>query len=320
MDVSLLAPRADLLVIAVLVDYCLGDPVYRWHPVRLIGGLLELLETRLRAIGLDGYVGGGVLFVMLGVPGLGGAVGLVMGLDALHPVAGLAGHGFALYSLLALGDLLAHGTAINAAVDAGELGAARRAAGRLVGRDTDHLDGHGCRRCAIESLAESLVDGFVSPVAWYAIAGLPGVVVFKVVSTMDSMVGYRTERYSRFGWCGARLDDLMNLVPARAAWLLIVAAAALVRGASGRGAATIGWRQHGWVPGPNAGWSEAAMAGAIRRRLGGPIRAAGRLVYDTWIGNPEDAPAGAAGDYRRAAHVVRGAAVLALVAAVLWLA
>ena len=320
MELGLLAPRADLLIAAVLMDYWLGDPVYRWHPVRLIGGLLELIETRLRAIGLHGYLGGGLLFVLLAAPSLGVAAGVVFGLDVLHPVAGLAGHLLLLYSLLALGDLLVHGSAITMAVGAGNLDAARQAAGRLVGRDTDHLDGHGCRRCAIESLGESLVDGFVSPVAWYAVAGLPGIVLFKVVSTMDSMVGYRTERYSRFGWCGARLDDLMNLVPARAAWLLIVVAAALVPGASGRTAARIGWRQHGLAPGPNAGWSEAAIAGAIRRRLAGPIHLGGRLVHDIWIGDPEDAPGGAAGDYRRAAHVVRGAAFLALVAAVLWLA
>ena len=320
MDVSSLAPRADLLIAAAVADYYLGDPVYRWHPVRLMGGLLARIETRLRAVGLDGYLGGGLLCIMLVALSVGMVVVLVIGLHALHPVAALAGHLFVLYSLLALGDLFAHGAAINEAVDADDLDAARHAARRLVGRDTDRMDGSGCRRSAIESLAESLVDGFVSPVAWYAVAGLPGVALFKVVSTMDSMVGYRTERYVRFGWCGARLDDLMNLVPARAAWLWIIVAAALVPGASGRAAARVGWQQHALVPGPNAGWSEAAMAGAIRRRLAGPIHLGGRLASDIWIGDPEDAPGGATDDYRRAAHVVRGAALLALVAAVLWLA
>ena len=131
------------------------------------------------------------------------------------------------------------------------------------------MDGPACRRSAIESLGESLVDGVVSPVFWYAAGGIPGIVLFKIVSTMDSMVGYRTERYRNFGWCGARLDDLLNLVPARVTWLLIAGAAAPVPGASGREALRWGWRQHAVVPGPNAGWSEAALAGAIRRRLGG---------------------------------------------------
>ena len=96
------------------------------------------------------------------------------------------------------------------------------------------MDGAACRRSAIESLGESLVDGVVSPIFWYAVAGIPGIVLFKIVSTMDSMVGCRTERYRDFGWCGARLDDLLNLVPARVTWLLIAGAALLVPGASGR--------------------------------------------------------------------------------------
>ena len=91
----------------------------------------------------------------------------------------------------------------------------------LVGRDTDRMDAGACRRAAVESLSENLTDGFVSPVFWYVLAGIPGLVLFKVVSTMDSMVGYKTPRYLRFGWCGARLDDVMNFVPARLTWLVI---------------------------------------------------------------------------------------------------
>ena len=151
----------------------------------------------------------------------------------------------------------------------------------------------------------------VSPIFWYAVAGIPGIVLFKVVSTMDSMVGYRTERYRDFGWCGARLDDLLNLVPARATWLLIAVAALLLPGASGREALRRGWRQHAVVPGPNAGWSEAALAGAIRRRLAGPIRLGGRLVTDVWIGDPAAAAAGSPEDYRRAWGTVLLAAALA---------
>ena len=164
------------------------------------------------------------------------------------------------------------------------------------------------------------MDGFVSPITWYAVAGLPGLVVFKVVSTMDSMVGYRTERYARFGWCGARMDDVMNLLPARAAWLLIVAAGALVPGASGTRAARIGWSHHAVVPGPNAGWSETALAGAIRRRLAGPIHQRGQLVTDRWIGDPDDPPGGSSSDYRLALRVVAVAAFLTVVAAAGWLA
>ena len=132
---------------------------------------------------------------------------------------------------------------------------------------------------------------------------------------MDSMVGYRTPRYRRFGWCGARLDDLLQAPPARATWLLVALAAAVLPGCSGRQALAAGWREHAVLPGPNAGWSEAAMAGALARRLVGPIRLQGRLVTETWLGDPAAPPAGTAADYRRAQAIVRAATALALAAA-----
>ena len=310
MDLSSLAPRADLLVAAAVLDFLLGDPACRWHPVRLIGGSLTWMERRLRAAGAGGRVGGCVLCVLLAGVWAGGVAALIAGADRLHPAAAGALHLFVLYSLLALGDLLAHAGAVDAAATAGDLPAARAAAGRLVGRDTGWMDAAACRRSAIESLGESLVDGVVSPVFWYGLAGVPGIVLFKTVSTMDSMIGYRTDRYRDFGWCGARLDDLLNLLPARVTWLLLAVAAMAVPGASSRDALLVGWRQHAVAPGPNSGWSEAALAGAIQRRLAGPIRLAGRLVTDTWIGEPAAAAGGSAEDYRRARRIVLVAAAL----------
>lgn len=320
MVLNSLTPRADLLLLAVVLDFLLGDPVYRWHPVRLIGGSLRWIEARLRAIGADGYVGGCALFVLLAVVWVGIAVALLASVAWLHPVAGAALHLFMLYSLLALRDLLKHVGAIDAAAAAGDLPAAQRAAGRLVGRDTERMDAAACRRSGIESLAENLVDGFVSPIFWYCLAGAPGLVVFKTVSTMDSMVGYKTERYLQFGWCGARLDDLMNWVPARLAWLLIACAAALIPAVSGREALRFGWRQHAVVPGPNAGWSEAALAGAIRRRLVGPIWLDGRQVTDVWIGDPAAPAAATSADCRQARRTVLVTAALVVGAAIAVLA
>ncbi|MCY4075969.1 MAG: adenosylcobinamide-phosphate synthase CbiB [Acidobacteria bacterium] len=316
MDLSGLAPRADLLVLALALDLAFGDPSYRWHPVRLVGGLLVRIERALRAAGANGRGGGCVLFAVLAVAFGGGAAGVVVGARAVHPGAAQAVHLFLLYSLIALGDLLAHAGAVDAAARAGDLHAARAAAARLVGRDTDRMDLAACRRSAMESLGESLVDGVVSPIFWYCVAGLPGILVFKVVSTMDSMVGYKTERYRRFGWCGARLDDLLNLIPARVSWLLVAAAAVVVPGASGREALRCGWWQHAVVPGPNAGWSEAALAGAIRRRLAGPIWSGGRLVTEVWIGEANDPPGGSADDYRRARRTTLAAAGLAAALAI----
>lgn len=304
MDVISLAPRADLLAAAVAVDLALGDPVYPWHPIRLIGASLTWWEGRLRRAGADGRIGGCLLLAALAIPWAGGASALIVGVHHVLPLAAAAVHLFVLYSLIALGDLLKHGREVDRAATGGDVSAARVAIGKLVGRDTDRMDAAACRRAAIESLSENLVDGFVSPIFWYVLFGIPGIVLFKVVSTMDSMVGYKTPEYLNFGWCGARLDDLMNLVPARLTWLLIALAAAFVPGASARKALAAGWRQHGIVPGPNSGWSEAAIAGAIQRRLVGPIWLRGQLVTEAWLGDAGDAPAGSARDFRQAELMV----------------
>jgi adenosylcobinamide-phosphate synthase len=316
---ALLAPDPRLLAVAVLVDLAIGDPVYPWHPVRLIGRLLTWFEGRLRAAGLDGYGGGILLFVALSAVSL-GAVAVAMQLAALASasIAWLL-HGFILYSLLALGDLLHHVWRIETAVRSGDLSRGRVAAAALVGRDTDPMDGPACRRAAVESLSENLTDGFVSPVCWYVLAGLPGLILFKVVSTMDSMVGYKTPRYLRFGWCGARFDDAMNYLPARFTWLVIVVIAAFLPGCSGRKAWTVGLRQHATLLGPNSGWSEAATAGALERRLVGPIWLKGVQVTDLWIGDAADPPLASQTDMTRALILitVSGLAVAAAGSALL---
>src|SRR5262245_22009747 len=263
-----------------------------------MGATLSGIERFLRRIGLDGYLGGILLFVLLGGLWVGGVWLLFLWLPAAIQ---LVLHLFLLYSLLALRDLLRHGWAVEKAARAKDLDGPRAAISKLVGRDTSRMDLAACRRAAIESLSENLTDGFISPIFWYVAGGIPGLVLFKVVSTMDSMVGYKTPRYLRFGWCGARTDDLMNWLPARLTWLLLAAIAAVLPGYSGRKALAIGWQQHAIVPGPNSGWSEAAVAGAIERQLIGPIWAEGQLVTQVWLGAASDSPAGESGDLRRAA-------------------
>lgn len=301
---ALPSPDALLLAVGVVADLALGDPVYRWHPVRLIGRMLTWLERQLRDAGLDGYGGGILLFVGLAAVSLGVVAAVVAVASSASVALAWLVHAFFLYSLLALGDLLQHVWRIEAAVRAGDLPRARLAVTALVGRDTDRMDGGGCRRAAVESLSENLTDGFVSPVFWYVLAGLPGLVIFKVVSTMDSMVGYKTPHYLRFGWCGARLDDLMNFLPARMTWLLIAAIAALLPAYSGRKAWTVGLRQHQLLLGPNSGWSEAATAGALERKIVGPIWLKGVQVTDLWIGDASDPPLETGGDTTRAVILV----------------
>src|SRR5262249_32268645 len=220
---------------------------------------------------LDGYGGGVALFVLLAIAWLLVLVGLMALASSLPARAAWFVHVAVLYTMLALGDLLHHVWRIEMAVRSEDLERARTAGRALVGRDTDRMDAGACRRAAVESLSENLTDGFVSPVFWYVLLGLPGVVLFKVVSTMDSMVGYKTARYLRFGWCGARLDDGMNYLPARLTWLVVAVLAFAMPGFSGRKAWRVGLTQHSVLLGPNSGWSEAATAGALERRLVGPI-------------------------------------------------
>jgi adenosylcobinamide-phosphate synthase len=261
----------------------------------------------LRSAGADGYGGGIALFAALATVWGMGLCATVMAIASWSAWAALLLHGFLLYSFLALGDLLHHVWRIESAANAGDLPGARAAVSVLVGRDTDRMDAAACRRAAVESLSESLTDGYISPLFWYVIAGLPGLIVFKVVSTMDSMVGYKTPRYLQFGWCGARLDDVMNYVPARIAWLLVAGLAAAAPGFSGRKAWRVGRRQHAFLPGPNSGWSEAATAGAIERRIVGPIWRNQQMVTDVWIGDAADPPLTSRTDVRRAISIVTGA-------------
>jgi adenosylcobinamide-phosphate synthase len=302
--IALLAPDPAILAVGVAADLAFGDPVYSWHPIRLVGRALSWFERRLRGLGWDGYGGGILLFVLLATTSLGVLAAVVAAVGVTSSIAVWIVHALVLYSLLALGDLLHHVWRIEKAVRSGDLGAARTAVSALVGRDTDRMDAAACRRAAVESLSENLTDGFVSPLFWYVLGGLPGLVLFKVVSTMDSMVGYKTDRYLRFGWCGARLDDAMNYLPARLTWLVVVVLAAILPGHSGRKAWTVGLRQHALLLGPNSGWSEAATAGALERRIVGPIWLNGVQVTDLWIGAPGDPVLAEAGDVIRAMALV----------------
>lgn len=304
---------------AFVVDLIVGDPVYRAHPIRLIGSSLRWFECRLRALGFDGYGGGIALFVILAVVWLSVLFALMLVASRAPAPASWLLHVVVLYTMLALGDLLHHVWRIEAAARSGEIERARAAVSALVGRDTDRMDAAACRRAAVESLSENLTDGFVSPIFWYVLLGLPGIVLFKIVSTMDSMVGYKTPQYLRFGWCGARLDDAMNYVPARLTWLIIALVAFMVPGFSGRKAWRVGLEQHAVLLGPNAGWSETATAGALERRIVGPIWLHGKQVTDIWIGDPADPPLAEPDDVRRALVLTTtvGVAVATLAAAII---
>ena len=285
MGIEGLAPSAALLGVGVLLDAVFGDPQVSFHPIRLVGKSIVSFETLLRRFGWDGYAGGCLLFLMLCATWVVIPCLLLAILYARHAVAGMIAHVLMIYFCFALRDLINHIQVVRRAANKNDIAETRRAIGMLVGRDIDKMDIAACRRAAIESLSENFVDGVLSAVFWYALLGIPGLLIFKIVSTMDSMVGYKTERYLRFGWCGARLDDLMNYIPARLTWLLL----GVFRIPEGW---RIGLAQHGILPGPNPGWSEATMAGVLQRRLIGPIWKDGKLVTEAWLGDPKDAAAG----------------------------
>ena len=232
-----LAPSAPLLFFGLLLDAVFGDPQLRIHPIRMMGDTLTVFERLLRRLGLDGYAGGCVLFLLLAafwvaLPSL-----AIFELYRWNANLGSVAHVFVVFILFAMRDLIDHVRTVRKNARQGDLPGTRAAIGMLVGRDTTKMDLDACRRAAIESLSESFVDGFLSAMFWYVLAGLPGLLLFKVASTMDSMVGYKTERYLRFGWCGARMDDLMNYIPARLAWILLGLCAIPFRELS----ATKGW-------------------------------------------------------------------------------
>jgi adenosylcobinamide-phosphate synthase len=298
-----------LVLAACLLDALIGDPVYRFHPIRIIGAWSLGWERLLFAVGLKGRAGGVLHWLLV----VGGALaawwGVRSGLAALQPWAAFAWDVFIAYSLICTRDLLDHGRRVLEALD--DLPRARVRLRMLVGRDTQHLERDGIVRATIESLSENLTDGVLTPLWAFCLFGLPGLILVKAVSSLDSMVGYKNARYARFGWAAARSDDLVHWLPARLSVPLIAASAALLR-LHPRLVFRAARDYHAMLPSPNSGWSEAACAGALRVRLVGPIRYGGTLVTESYMGDP-DWPADLDGGHLRSAmRLISVAALLAL--------
>jgi adenosylcobinamide-phosphate synthase len=300
-----------LIVCACLLDALLGDPVYRLHPIRILGAWTLAWERLLFRRGLDGYGGGVVLWIAAVAGALAGWWLVRSGLALRHPWLAFGWDLFIAYSLLCARDLLVQGRRVLAALD--DLPEARNRLRMLVSRDTDQLPRAGVVRATIESLSENLTDGVLTPLWALCLFGVPGLIVVKAVSNLDSMVGYMNARYGRFGWAGARSDDLAHWLPARLSVPVIALAAAMTR---------LHWRlvlpaalkYHGMLPSPNSGWSEAACAGALRVRLVGPIRHGGRLVNEAYMGDPDWPAELDTDDLHRALRLIGVACIVALAA------
>ena len=273
------------IAIALLLDLVFGDPRWLPHPVRIIGRLIAALEEPARRAIPDARLAGSLtaLAVILTATLATGAIIWVAGW--VHPRLGDAVSILLLYTTLAARDLANHSNGVYRALARFDLAEARRLVSWLVGRDTERLTEPEVVRAAVESVAENTVDGIIAPLFFAALGGPIAAMTYKAASTLDSMIGYRNERYIDFGRTAAEIDDGANWLPARLAVPIITAAAALT-GQQASAAWRIARRDGRKHMSPNAGIAEAAFAGALGIRLGGVMQRRGRPVNLPEIGDP----------------------------------
>jgi adenosylcobinamide-phosphate synthase len=320
--------RLVVLAIGMAIEAVIAYPNALYaaigHPVSWLGRLISMLERALnrptaspRWRKLMGFVTLGVVLAVVG--GLGAALEWAIAASPLGPGLGLLVGSLATFALIAAGSLDQHVRAVAKALETDGLAGGRRAVSMIVGRDPDQLDEAGVSRAAIESLAENTSDGVTAPIFWFLVAGLPGLCVYKAINTLDSMIGHKSDRYRDFGFASARLDDLVNLPASRLTALVFTGAALVMPDASARAALIAVRRDARHHKSPNAGWPEAAMAGALGFKLAGPRVYHGVLVDDAHMGDGRADLTAA--DIRRALGLYRRAiaGALALIIAAAWL-
>lgn len=289
-----------ILTAALLLDAVFGEPRWLWsrlpHPAVLMGRAVSAADRHLNTGSARRLKGVAAILLLAAAAWLIGA--------AITELTGAIGTTLAAAVLLAQRSLCDHVRAVASALRKG-LPEGRRSVALIVGRDTTDMDGPAISRAAIESAAENLSDGVIAPAFWFAIAGLPGMMAYKMVNTADSMIGHRTPRHESFGWAAARLDDLLNLAPARLTALL------LWRSGSARDIA----REAGQHRSPNAGWPEAAMARALNIALSGPRSYHGRTEPLPWV-HPEGIRYPGANDIEAATRLLWQAWTITLILSV----
>jgi adenosylcobinamide-phosphate synthase len=310
-----------ILLLALLIDAALGDPEWLYraiaHPTVLAGRLVDWLDQGLNNLADSPAwqrFWGIVAMVFL----VGGAltVGWLIAALLSYVPLGWVIDAVLMSTLIAQNSLYRHISAVASGLDQAGLAGGRDAVQHVVGRDPETLDEAGVARAALESLAENFSDAVTAPLFWALLLGLPGILAYKAVNTADSMIGHRTPRHEYFGWAAARLDDLLNLLPARLAGAALCTAAFLLSRAEGRMAWQAMWRDARKHHSVNAGWPEAAMAGGLGLALAGPRVYDGEPVDDAWMGAGGRADATSA-DIRRGLklYVIACAIQAAIVAA-----
>lgn len=277
--------RIIIVGIALLLDWLIGDPQWLPHPIRGIGWLIKNMEKKLQNLSINLYLQGVLLWLsVVGSTFLLSWFGLKF-LAALHPLLANIGEIILIYTCLAAKCLDSEAQKVRRALMTGELTNARKLLGYLVGRQTDQLSRAEVIRGAIETVAENTSDGVIAPLCFAFLGGAPLALIYKAVNTLDSMVGYKNEKYKEMGWASARLDDLFNLLPARLTACCLPLAALLING-NFRNSWKIMWRDRRKHASPNAGYPEAAVAGALKIQLGGTNIYFGQRVEKPKIGDP----------------------------------
>ncbi|MBF0496123.1 MAG: cobalamin biosynthesis protein CobD [Deltaproteobacteria bacterium] len=273
------------VIAAVVIDQLIGDPRWFPHPVRLIGRLAVKLEGMFRSTIRDPKAAGlvtALAVVLVTILGTYLIVGLSRG---IHPMVGDLVSILIIYTGLAARDLVKHSTEVWAALNSGDMEEARRRVGMICGRDTHLLDQTEVVRATVESVAENMVDGVTAPLFFAVLGGPVGIMAYKAVSTLDSTFGYKNERYLEFGWASARLDDLAAYLPSRLTSILVPPAALILRQRAVN-SIRIFLRDRAKHPSPNAGQSEAAIAGALGVQLGGLSYYGGKPSPKPELGDP----------------------------------
>jgi len=285
----LTSPSLELFL-AYLLDQGLGDP-QRWpHPVRIIGRGITTMEEILWHQGREGLWRGVLLWFLIVSLTYGGSWLLIHLARHLSTLGDMVLSSVILYWCLAVKDLALEARRVERALKEGDMERARRELALIVGRDTQRLDQGGMIRATVETVAENITDGIISPIFYAVMGGPPLAMAYKAVNTLDSMLGYKNQRYRYFGYFSAKADDLANYIPARLAMVLITVACVILR-KNPRRAMMTAIREGRKHPSPNAGLTEATMAGALGFRLGGPSHYQGQLVYKPFIGEELNPPA-----------------------------
>lgn len=275
--------------VAWLLDYWLGDPPNWPHPVRWMGNLINVVQRQIRRFCKSNRalkIGGGVLWLVVVGASWGVSWGILHLANLVHPWFGWLVEVWMIYTVLAARCLSDAALEVYRALKNGTLEQSREKLSWIVGRDTSQLERPQITRAVVETVAENSVDGVIAPLFFLMLGGAPLAIAYKAINTLDSMVGYKTEKYRAIGFVSAKLDDVANFIPARLSWLLLTIAAFCLR-ANHRQALRIGWRDRYQHSSPNCAWPEATVAGALGIRLGGPNTYFGERVEKPWIGDEQ---------------------------------